>query len=161
MRDCGQASGDSSAASMRLFLRSRRHRGTWRRRAAEPGTLCPARSATSVAGTPALSQSDTAAWRSSYGRPASGEATCSGVTARVRASAQTLLIAGGRDDVTSFAGEDPAVRHGAEGVDVRAQDRDQFGRDRHAPGFCDGPVLEPAFIMRGVAVCPAPVDFRP
>jgi hypothetical protein len=53
----------------------------------------PARSATSVAGTPALSHNDTAAWRRSYGRPASGEATCSGVSARVRACAQTSLIA--------------------------------------------------------------------
>lgn len=41
-------------------------------------TECPARSATSVAGTPAFSQSDTAACRRSYGRPASGEDTWRG-----------------------------------------------------------------------------------
>jgi hypothetical protein len=44
-------------------------------------------------GTPAASQSDTAAWRRSQGRSARGEATCAGVRASVRASAQTSLMA--------------------------------------------------------------------
>src|ERR1700741_125526 len=38
----------------------------------------PARSATSVAGTPAVSHVDTPACRGSYGRLASGEVTCCG-----------------------------------------------------------------------------------
>jgi hypothetical protein len=57
--------------------------------------------------------------------------------------------------------EAPAVRCGADGLDVRAQDGDQFGRDRHAPGLCGGPVLEPAFVVCRVGVTPAPVDLWP
>jgi hypothetical protein len=57
--------------------------------------------------------------------------------------------------------EDPAGRCGAKGLDVRAQDGDQFGRDRHAPGLCGGPVLEPAFVVCRVGVTPAPVDLWP
>ena len=63
--------------------------------------------------------------------------------------------------MAAFAGEDPAVRRGPEGVDVLAQDREQLGRDRYAPGLGDGPVLESALIVRRGGVAPALVDFRP
>ncbi|HWG64075.1 MAG TPA: hypothetical protein VG253_20495 [Streptosporangiaceae bacterium] len=44
------------------------------------------------------------------------------------------------------------------GVDMRAEDGDQLGRDGHPAGLVGGPVLEPALVVRGVAVGPAPVD---
>ena len=51
--------------------------------------LCPAHSATWGAGAPALSHVDTAAWRRSYGRRASGDAVSAGVRAVFRAARQT------------------------------------------------------------------------
>ena len=63
------------------------------------------------------------------------------------------------DGVAPFAAEDPTVRCHAEGLDVRAEDGDQLGRDGHAAGLVGGPVLEPAFVVGRVGVGPAPVDF--
>jgi hypothetical protein len=53
-------------------------------------TLWPAHSATCAAGTPALSHSDTQAWRRSYGRRAIAEAASRGVNAACLALRQVL-----------------------------------------------------------------------
>jgi hypothetical protein len=54
-------------------------------------TPCPARRATSVAGTPEFSHSDTAACRRSYGRRPRGDLYWEGVSASLRAWSQTSL----------------------------------------------------------------------
>src|SRR5260370_37883052 len=58
-----------------------------------------------------------------------------------------------------IAAEDPAVRGDAEGIDMRAEDGDQLGRDGHPTCLVGGSVFEPALAVRGVGVGPAPVDF--
>jgi len=51
---------------------------------------------------------------------------------------------GGRGDrLAPLAAEYPLVQCDAEGLDVRAQDGDQFGRDRDPAALVSGPVLEP------------------
>src|SRR5664280_1837254 len=83
------AAVSANAASMRAFATSSwpyTHLAQTLRRTS---TLCPAHSATWVGGTPALSQVDTAAWRRSYGRLASGEAYSASVKAAARAAVQT------------------------------------------------------------------------
>jgi hypothetical protein len=64
-------------------------------------TLWPARSATSVAGTPELSQSDIAACLRSYGRRARGESTRSGDNPVHACVGPDPTVRGGADDLPS------------------------------------------------------------
>jgi hypothetical protein len=49
--------------------------------------------------------------------------------------------------VSAVAAEDPAIGRDAEGVDMLAQDGDQFGRDGHSPCLARRTVLESALIV--------------
>jgi hypothetical protein len=72
-----------------------------------------------------------------------------------------LGVGGRRDGLVAFTAEQASVGRDAEGFDVLAKDFDQNGRDGYRPDIVDGPVLEPAFLMRVAGIGPFGVDLGP
>ena len=92
---------------------------------------------------PVFSHKDTAACRRSYGRLASGDVTCSGVTAGAGLSPYTIKRR--RSGAPApFGTKQPPIRRDPECLDMPAQDGDQLGRDRNAAGISAGPVVQRA-----------------
>ena len=94
-------------------------------------TEWPARRATAGTGTPAFSQSDTAACRRSCGRAASGDATCSGARAMILAGCLPDLGVGrGADDVAQVQ----PTRAGFRQITIGPVQVHRLGRAPRRPG---------------------------